>query len=78
MLDTIGARAAQAIKDKAYELGISQEDELDYLGLTRTCLFYWQSGRNDPRAKQLREMALSGYDVIYILTGEKHDGQSCE
>jgi hypothetical protein len=69
-LDNIGVRAAKEICNR-----IDSEHELyDLLGeieLTRASLFQWQKKKHVPGGKALRRMAFAGYDINYILTGER-------
>ena len=68
-MNKIGKRCAEAILQKVGEGSL--EKELYRLELTRQSLHQWQKGKYTPHAKVLRRMALAGYDVIYILTGER-------
>lgn len=69
-MNNIGIRAAKEIfnrQDSEHAL----KDLLDEVQITRTQLWYYNTGRTDPSAYRLRLMALAGYDVNYILTGER-------
>jgi hypothetical protein len=66
----IGFRAAKEIYNRQdSERGI--DELLDEIELTRTSLWQYKSGKYVPSGVVLRRMALAGYDVIYILTGER-------
>lgn len=41
------------------------------MGLGKNNNYAWANGVSAPSAKVLRKMALAGYDVMYILTGER-------
>lgn len=69
----IGERAAQAIRERAKLNGTKITSECENLDVTRKTLSVWTRSITDPNAYFLQQMALAGYDVIYILTGEKHD-----
>lgn len=69
----IGERAAQAIRERAKLNGTTLSCEYGKLNVPRKTFCYWQNGIYDPNAYFLQQMALAGYEVIYILTGEKHD-----
>ena len=72
--ETIGERAAQAIEARAAENGTNIGDELELLGACRKTLGDWRSRDRNPQAYYLQQMALQGYDIYYILTGEtKHE-----
>ncbi len=67
---TIGNRAAEEIKKQAMKNGTSLHKEGAKIGVASTILTSWKRNTN-PSAYFLQQMALAGYDVIYILTGEK-------
>lgn len=69
-METIGQRAAKAIKKRVRrgEWGI----ELKKLGIPNDTFYSWVNARNNPSAYYLQQMALAGYDVIYILTGKEN------
>ena len=68
---TIGERAAKEITKRAFMKGIASYKEAENMGITSCMLSGWRMKYN-PSAYYLRQMALAGYDVIYILTGEKN------
>lgn len=70
---TIGERAVKEIKKRARQNGISTSKEAAKLYITSTILAHWKTDTN-PSAYYLQQMALVGYDVIYILTGVKDNG----
>ena len=65
---SIGERAALVIETRAKQKGTSIEVECNTFGGTRKYHFDWKNGLN-PQAYYLQQMALAGYDVIWILTG---------
>ncbi len=67
---TIGQRAAQAIKERAEEKGIDIKQECEELKTSEYTVRDWRYGKT-PCGYLLAEMCKHGYDVIYILTGEK-------
>lgn len=71
----IGKRAAEAIRQTAIQNETSYIFELDCLEMKRETLYQWEHGISDPRAQTLANMALAGYDVLYILTGVKNNGE---
>lgn len=70
---TIGMRAAEAIKERARKNGSTLTSEFENLGLCRKVFGDWQKRGIDPSAYYLQQMALAGYDVIYILTGKENN-----
>ena len=66
----IGLRAAKEIYNRQ-DFDHDIDDLLDEIDLTRTSLWQYKSGKYAPSGVILRRMALAGYDVIYILTGER-------
>lgn len=71
-MKNIGIRVAKAIysrQDSEHDL----DDVLYEIELTRTSLWQYKSGKYVPSGAVLRRMALAGYDVHYLLTGEKKD-----
>jgi hypothetical protein len=66
----IGRRAAKEIYNRQdSDHGI--DELLDEIDLTRTSLWQYKTGKYVPSGVMLRRMALAGYDVLYILTGER-------
>ena len=69
-MNEIGLRAAKEIYNRQdFEHKI--DDILDEIELTRTSLWQYKTGKYVPSGVILRRMALAGYDVNYILTGER-------
>lgn len=67
----IGRRAAAAIRDRAHERRTTYTAQRQLLGLEQSVFCRWEHGQGAPGAKFLQAMALDGYDVHYILTGER-------
>ena len=67
---TIGNRAYKEIKKRAKENGIAPYKEAEKFGAHHRSLSEWKKNGN-PSAYYLQQMYYAGYDVIYILTGEK-------
>jgi transcriptional regulator with XRE-family HTH domain len=67
---TIGERAVKEIKKRAVKNGISLSQEASKIEIGSSNLSEWKKSRN-PNAYFLQQMALAGYDVIYILTGRE-------
>ena len=67
----IGVRAYIEIRNRAKEKGIKTQKELESMGIGSTAFYAWKKEGTAPSGYFLRQMALNGYDVIYILTGEK-------
>jgi hypothetical protein len=69
-MDKIGIRTATEIY-KRQDSEHSLNDVLDEIGMNKVSLWYYQTGKTVPSGLRLRDMALAGYDVHYILTGER-------
>ena len=68
-MESIGQRAAKEIMRRVKYGNVNFEMERMKIPLNN---FYgWANGSRNPSANFLRQMALAGYDVYYILTGEK-------
>lgn len=71
MRGAIGKRAAEEIRRNAYENDVQLGFELDCLKSSFFCLYQWEHGNVDPNAVTLSKMLKMGYDINYILLGEK-------
>lgn len=67
----IAARAAEAVNEMIAARNSSLIEEMTRLGIDRRYFYHWQNLECCPDAVNLSKMAAHGYDVIYILTGEK-------
>lgn len=74
-METIGQRAAKAIRNRAKKNGTLLEDELLNVNVSRRVLCGWERSKRNPQAYFLQQMALAGYDVYWILTGRTFDGK---
>ena len=69
----IGKRAAEAVRAMASKNDTHIGFELNCIKMHREQLWQWEHNKCDPSVYRLQQMALNGYDVHYILTGEiKH------
>lgn len=68
---TVGQRAAMAIKRRAASVGVSPEKIMIDMGSCRKTLNDWDRRDLNPSAYWLQQLALNGYDVYWILTGEE-------
>lgn len=68
---TIGQIAARMIRETAEADGITVSHELQLLDMNQKTLGDWENRGGNPSAYWLQQMALSGYDVFWILTGER-------
>ena len=73
-VETIGNRAYKEIEKRAEENGTSPSFEAVKLGMHNSLLFRWKKNGN-PAGYYLQQMYYAGYDVIYILTGEREHGK---
>lgn len=69
-MSDIGDRAYLAICERAKQNGRKKTAEAMKAGVSPTSLFGWEKRNTNPSALALQQMALAGYDVIWILTGE--------
>jgi hypothetical protein len=67
----IGRRAAEEIRQASYNNDTTLQFELDCIGVSREMLYCWEHKKWEPTGKKLAGMALAGYDIYYILTGER-------
>lgn len=74
---TIGERAVRAIYDRAEKNNTTVLIECAILGLNESVFRDWAK-RYNPSAFYLQQMALQGYDVFWILTGERKDYETTE
>ena len=72
-METIGQRAAKAIRNRSKESGTPLEEELLNVYVSRKVLCDWENYNRNPQAYFLQQMALAGYDVVWILTGAERD-----
>lgn len=63
--------AASRIAKERARRAWSQQRLADALGVDRKTIGRWESGDTSPEAAQLQGLALAGWDVHYILTGER-------
>lgn len=70
-MSEIGLRAARAIREMLEVNGTTLAFELDCLNLPHSRFWKYEHGRFNPSAEVLSSMAKLGYDIHYILTGER-------
>jgi len=68
---TIGQRAVECIKKRADENGTSFKHQADLLDTSWNTIKNWTVGKVSPGSYFLAEMYKQGYDIMYILTGER-------
>jgi hypothetical protein len=69
---TIGQRVAQAVKKRAREQNISLDLERAFIGVESKSFRDWKNGKCDPSAYYLQQLAMRGYDIMWILLGDEH------
>lgn len=69
-MENIGIRAAKAVYNRI-DSEHTINDVLDEIEVTLASVWQWRKKKHVPGGKTLRRMALAGYDVHYILTGER-------
>lgn len=72
-LTSVGERAAHLVRVKAISKGIPICEELEIIGATRKVYRDWDKCNRNPTSYFLQQMALAGYDVIWILTGKENN-----
>ena len=70
-MDKINRRAVDAIEERAQRNGVRVSKEYRKLDMSPNVWHSWKYLKYAPSAYFLRQMALAGYDVLYILTGVK-------
>ncbi len=70
---TYGQRAAQLIQERAEENNITIKDELERLELCENIRLKWKKKLSNPRLATMAILFQNGYDIGYILTGERKD-----
>lgn len=70
-MSEIGLRAARAIREMAKNNETSVAFEMSCLKAHQSQINQYERCISDPGAAILANMARNGYDVIYILTGER-------
>ena len=72
MADTVALRAVQLIERRAKAQDAPVPALLRRIGLCRELFWQWKHQNKDGiSSRYLEQMALDGYDVVYILTGKK-------
>lgn len=66
---TIGAR----LREERDRIGLSQPKFAAIAGTTKQTLFSWESGKTAPDGFQLAALASADVDVLYVLTGQRHE-----
>lgn len=67
---TIGERAAFLIHERSEMTGLSACKIIEKMGGHRKTLYDWQDKNINPSSYWLQQLALAGFDVHWILTGE--------
>lgn len=69
----IGYRAAKAIRERAKANRTSVLRECKRIDISNANIYNWEKFGKHPSTPVLQQLCFAGYDVIYILTGEKKD-----
>lgn len=70
-MENIGKRAAQAIRERSKKNRTKLEEESMKVYVSRKVINDWEIHNRNPSAFFLQQMALAGYDVFWILTGQE-------
>lgn len=73
---SIGERTAEVIRDRATQERTTLEVQLQKINVCRKVYGDWKYRGWNPSAYFLQQMALAGYDVFYVLTGEKKNAEN--
>ena len=68
---TIGRRAAEELLRIVREEDLTMTAAYEEISIPASCFWRWQHGTGAPRAQTLANMHRAGYDILYILTGER-------
>ena len=63
----------ERLREVREELGYSQEQFGEMAGVKKTAQYNYERDERSPDAKYLSVIAAVGADVLYVLTGERHD-----
>ena len=66
---TTSQRAVRAIKERVNYGDI--KPELERLQIPTSTYYHWKTRHCDPQSYHLAQMALAGYDIFWILTGQR-------
>lgn len=69
-MENIGVRAAKEVYNRI-DSKHSINDVLAEIDTTIASVWQWRNRKHVPGGKMLRKMDLAGYDIHYILTGER-------
>lgn len=69
--ETIALRAIQQINRRAKAQDVPVTALLRRIGAYRELFWRWKKNKGGISAYYLQQMALDGYDVVYILTGRR-------
>ncbi len=59
------------LREERERLGFTQKEVAALVGMTSRAQVMYESGERNPDTKYLSSIAESGFDVLYILTGQR-------
>lgn len=71
MVDRESGEMGRRAHELLLERDVPVQQQLRDMGLGKNVDYAWGEGGCAPSGRALRKMALAGYDVMYILTGER-------
>lgn len=71
MSEEIRASVGTRLKEERERLGWSQAALADAVGASRRAVVTWEGGATVPGADALAALAPHGYDVLYIVVGQR-------
>jgi transcriptional regulator with XRE-family HTH domain len=59
------------LREERARLGLHQKDVASLVGMTPRAQLMYEAGDRHPDSKYLAALAANGFDVLYILTGQR-------
>ena len=67
----IAARIGGRLRVEASRLRLNGTEAATAAGCSRRTWLYYEAGESLPDAEQLNRLALAGFDVLYVVTGQR-------
>ncbi|WP_434077481.1 helix-turn-helix domain-containing protein [Pseudomonas aeruginosa] len=67
----VATRIGQRLRAECVRLRLSTDDASAAAGCSRRTWQYFESGQSLPDAEQLYQLALVGFDVLFVVTGRR-------
>lgn len=69
---------SERLREERKKLGLSQEEFALVAGVKKLAQGNYEKGERHPDSRYLAAIAAAGADVLYILTGQRADGQAMD